>query len=393
MNASLLEPNATAPAKVMVSSLPLVYMCAFLSFLSLSLLVAKGVLAKRLAVMKHPVQIETMAYRIHLIEVAVYVLAWYSMSIGMTLFLKWFLKVWQGGFPYVLTMGTVHMAIKAVLSHLLTCKDNITIAPLAARDYWMLAVPIGIFTGADIVLSNKSLTYITVSFFTIVKSGGNVWNLLFSILLGLQQPSWALCGVVVFICTGIGMASYGTINFVLVGFLLVLSASILGTLRWVLTQFFMKRMEGSSHHTLAVVYYISPVSALLLLPVAIAVDGPGLIASKFCHDPVLFFQAFLGVTMGGTLSFFLVSVEIELVKKTSALSLGIAGNLKDVLQIVMAMAIFHDQLSPLNLSGLVVATSGLVMYSYLKSASRTNSYAVVQMDDVDVEEANDKHVK
>ncbi|OQS07209.1 Drug/Metabolite Transporter (DMT) Superfamily [Thraustotheca clavata] len=381
-----------------VSSMPLFFMCLGLSLLSLSLLVAKSILAKRVLVMKLPAQIEATTYRIHLLDVAVYVLAWYAMSIGMTLFLKWFLKVWEGGFPFILTMGCVHMGVKAVLSRILTCRNGITIAPLTPRNYWMLAVPIGIFTGADIVLSNKSLTYITVSFFTIVKSGGNVWNLLFSILLGLQKPSWKLVGVVLFICTGIGMASYGTVNFVLIGFIFVLTASILGTLRWVLTQFLMKNMDATSNHTLAVVYYISPVSALLLLPVAIAVDGQGLISSKFTHDLTLFVQASMGVILGGTLSFFLVSVEIELVKKTSALSLGIAGNLKDVLQIVMAMLIFHDQLSLLNVSGLVVATSGLILYSYLKASQRQSSssheYAVVQMEDVDVEEEIEpKHVK
>ncbi|EQC30777.1 hypothetical protein SDRG_11538 [Saprolegnia diclina VS20] len=387
--------NGTAHGRVMVSSLPLFYLCMGLSLLALSLMGAKALLLKRGVTLKQPSQIEAMAHRVHLIEVAVYILAWYSMSIGMTLFLKWFLKVWQGGFPYVLTMGTVHMAVKAIFSHLLTCKRNIAIAPLTSRDYWMLAVPIGLFTGADIVLSNKSLTYITVSFFTIVKSGGNVWNLLFSILLKLQEPSWALCGVVCFICTGIGMASYGTINFVLIGFLCVLLASILGTLRWVLTQFFMKRMTASSHHTLAVVYYISPVSALLLLPIAVVVDGPSLLASKFCHDTVLFLQALLGVLLGGTMSFFLVSVEIELVKKTSALSLGIAGNLKDVLQILMAMLIFHDKLSALNVAGLFVATTGLVLYSYIKArpSSSSPAYALVHLDDVDIEDANEMHVK
>ena len=48
-------------------------------------------------------------------------------------------------------------------------------SPFVTSRFSRLYVPIGLFTGADIVLSNLSLTFITVSLFTIVKSGGNVW--------------------------------------------------------------------------------------------------------------------------------------------------------------------------------------------------------------------------
>ncbi|CAI5741248.1 unnamed protein product [Peronospora farinosa] len=142
---------------------------------------------------------------------------------------------------------------------------------------WKLAVPIGVCTALDIMLSNMSLFYITVTFYTIVKSGGNVWNLLFSISLGHQRPSWPLVAVIVLISSGIGLASYGSAHFVLHGFVLVLAASVIGTLRWVLTQSLLQSMEDNygapRNKVLAVVYYVSPASALGLLPIALFTEA------------------------------------------------------------------------------------------------------------------------
>ncbi|EQC27222.1 hypothetical protein SDRG_14939 [Saprolegnia diclina VS20] len=61
----------------------------------------------------------------------------------------------------------------------------------------------------------------------------------------------------------------------------------------------------------------------------------------------------------------------------------------------MAMLIFHDKLSALNVAGLFVATTGLVLYSYIKArpSSSSPAYALVHLDDVDIEDANEMHVK
>lgn len=38
-----------------------------------------------------------------------------------------------------------------------------------------MIVPVGIATAGDILLSNKSLEFITMTFYTIVKSGSLMW--------------------------------------------------------------------------------------------------------------------------------------------------------------------------------------------------------------------------
>ncbi|UIZ22161.1 hypothetical protein KXD40_005161 [Peronospora effusa] len=236
--------------------------------------------------------------------------------------------------------------------------------------YWKLAVPIGVCTALDIMLSNMSLFYITVTFYTIVKSGGNVWNLLFSIFLGHQRPSWPLVAVIVLISSGIGLASYGSAHFVLHGFVLVLAASVVGTLRWVLTQSLLQSMEDNygapRNKVLAVVYYVSPASALGLLPIALFTEASDYTSSRFLLDLQLLMMSLFFIFISGCLAFVLIFIEISLVKKTSALSLGIAGSFKDVTQVLLAVFIFGDELIAINVFGLVVATCGVLFYTFIK---------------------------
>ncbi|RLN14723.1 hypothetical protein BBJ28_00015664 [Nothophytophthora sp. Chile5] len=322
---------------------------------------------------------------LHALDVSVYVVLWYAVSIGMTLFNKWFLRVWaDGGYPFATTMTCVNMFVKCLLSRVIDrcCSGgdgggatSSSMLALPSRVYWKLAVPIGLCTALDIMLSNLSLFYITVTFYTVVKSGGNVWNLLFSVCLGHQRPSWPLFAVIALISSGIALASYGSAQFVLRGFLLVLAASVIGTLRWVLTQSLLQAMDdgGSSNRhrnkILAVVYYISPASALGLLPIALYSEAGDVVTSRFVLDSNLLLLSLVFIFISGCLAFVLIFIEILLVKKTSALSLGIAGSFKDVTQVLLAVFIFGDQLIPVNVFGLVVATCGMLFYTFIKHSA------------------------
>ncbi|POM77131.1 Drug/Metabolite Transporter (DMT) Superfamily [Phytophthora palmivora] len=47
---------------------------------------------------------------LHALDVSVFVVLWYAVSIGMTLFNKWFLRVWAGGgYPFATTMTCINI--------------------------------------------------------------------------------------------------------------------------------------------------------------------------------------------------------------------------------------------------------------------------------------------
>ena len=59
------------------------------------------------------------------------------------------------------------------------------------------------------------------------------------------RPSWNLAGVVAIICTGLIMLVAGETQFNLVGFVLVMTASMLSGLRWTITQVL---LQGTDAH-------------------------------------------------------------------------------------------------------------------------------------------------
>ena len=157
----------------------------------------------------------------------------------------------------------------------------------------------GVSTGLDIGLSNYSLMLITLSFYTMCKSTTPVFLLMFAFIWGIERwaapltacagcslpaqlprastfaaavsamvashcglqramltvvqpssaalkrptvlcarrrPSWSLAGVVLVICAGLLLLVAGETRFDLVGFLVVMGASMLAGFRWTITQ-------------------------------------------------------------------------------------------------------------------------------------------------------------
>lgn len=131
----------------------------------------------------------------------------------------------------------------------------------------MQVVPNATSTGLDIGLSNRSLAYITVSFYTMCKSTVPLWLLCFAFLFRVEKPSWGLFGVMITIsggraihstpmsclpmsyareiggltlsvhfATGLLLLVAGETQFHLLGFLMVMSAALLSGFRWTVTQ-------------------------------------------------------------------------------------------------------------------------------------------------------------
>eukprot|EP00930_Biecheleria_cincta_P048326 TRINITY_DN33656_c0_g1_i1.p2 TRINITY_DN33656_c0_g1~~TRINITY_DN33656_c0_g1_i1.p2 ORF type:complete len:230 (+),score=27.52 TRINITY_DN33656_c0_g1_i1:790-1479(+) len=117
---------------------------------------------------------------------------------------------------------------------------------------------------------------------------------------------------------------------------------------------------------------MSPAATLTLLPVAIARERNEL-ATLWQIDVAA--QYFLVVLFPGFLAFLLLLVEVQLVKVTSGLTMGVFGNLKTVVTIMFAILVFHEEASPLQWCGLVVALFGMFAYSYVKKRKAANLQA------------------
>ncbi|OQR77454.1 solute carrier family 35 member C2-like [Tropilaelaps mercedesae] len=176
------------------------------------------------------------------------VLLYYSFSIGITFYQKWFIKE----FHFPLIVVTCHLVIKFILSWLCRVVSKIFVYTIFSRRARVLLpwnvyirhlAVTGVASALDIGFSNWSFEFITISLYTMTKSTCIIFILAFSLSFGLEQRRPSLIVVVCLIGVGLFLFTYQSTQFNLEGFLLVLSASALAGLRWTLAQLVMQRKE------------------------------------------------------------------------------------------------------------------------------------------------------
>ncbi|CAM9242880.1 unnamed protein product [Chrysoparadoxa australica] len=300
------------------------------------------------------------------VELLAYALLWYSISVTFTVLNKWLYSFWEGGFPFPIMPSAVHTLVKLGLSRAIYCFKPCrpVPAPLPSRVYWRFAVPIGVMTALDIMLSNWSFRFINVTFYTIAKSASLLWILMWALLLKLVPRSADLLGVVSLIVTGLFMASWGESSFSLPGLLLIFGAGFFSAGRWAVTQLF-QGYDKNSTSALTIVYHIAVPAAVAMTLPALVLEVKPWLGSKFT-EPTLLWQSLSMAVLGGAVAFLLVLVEIKLVEISSSLSMGVFGSLKEVITIIVAALSLDERPSILNIAGLGLALSGSWLYKSIR---------------------------
>eukprot|EP01041_Mallomonas_annulata_P011589 gene11589-24258_t len=304
---------------------------------------------------------------LHAILIAAFTFLWYAISVSFTIFNKWFLSEWEGGFEYPILCSTVHLSMKFVLTRLWVRCNGIHFEPVSFGVVTKIVIPIGIATAMDIMLSNVSLLHISVTLYTVVKASVVVWVFMWGVLFRLEKFRVVTFLSVLIASAGLGLAVSSHTTVSVTGLLLCLAAAASGGLRWALTQQLMVSDEYSKNVFVAI-YRFSPAAALSMMPFALIFEVFPLAHSRFVHDPKALTQALLMTVTGGFIAFALILAEVNLVRLSSSLTMGMLGQMKEVLQITLALMIFRDELHPINALGIVISLVGSAFYRYIKSS-------------------------
>lgn len=227
--------------------------------------------------------------------------------------------------------------------------------------------PCGTATALDIGLGNFSLRFISLTFFTMCKSSVLGFVLVFAFLFKLEKPTWKLCAIIIFMTVGVVLMVSGEAAFNALGFILVMSASLCSGFRWSLTQILLLRNRATSN-PFSSIFFLTPVMFLALFILAVPIEGPAAVIAGI-HDLSASKGALLGTLIllfPGGLAFLMVAAEFALLKRTSVVTLSVCGIFKEVLTISAASMTFGDELSPINVSGLVVTIASIAAYNWLK---------------------------
>jgi solute carrier family 35, member C2 len=321
------------------------------------------------------------------IQLAAYTFTWYSISVTFTIFNKWFMTSWLGGFRYPILGTCVHMAVKLALTRVWYHFADDVIHPLSPSLRNKVVIPIGVVTALDIMFSNQAFLYVTVSEYTILKSSLVIFTFFWSIWYKLDTFRVQLLCAICIICGGLSLAVYSQLqdsmgtkeerDTLLIGVIYCVSAAACGGLRWTLTQVLI-REDPQSSDVLVALYRFAPAAAVSILPFALVVDLPHLLQ----HDPVfnvasapLLVMWALGLLIiGGCIAFALIFVEVFLLQLTSSVSMGVLGQMKEILQICVSLAVFsNEHLSLGAVVGVAVSLVGAYFYRRARMAFSASS--------------------
>lgn len=305
-------------------------------------------------------------------KIALIALLYYTLSIGLTFYQKWFIKNYK--LPLLVVCG--HYVIKwlaaVTIRWLYECCATKRIR-LPLRDQLRWLMPIGICASLDIGLSNWALEYVTVSLYTMAKSSSILFIVAFSLLLKVERWRPALGLESALIAAGLFLFTWQSAQLDLTGLLLVeLAASCTGV-RWTVSQLVMQREEQAVRNPLDMVAHVQPWMMIPIIPMIAAFEGPELSYEKVffykgVEDPVLVLSLILA---GGLLAFCMEMSEYLLLVNTSGITLNIFGIFKEVVTLLLAHLINHDRLSPINSVGLVLCIGGMSLHAVARRRQRS----------------------
>ncbi|XP_017098497.2 solute carrier family 35 member C2 [Drosophila bipectinata] len=289
--------------------------------------------------------------------------------------------------PFPLAIVSYHLIVKFLLAATIRRIYKLRVGRSRVQLDWRVALrkmaPTGVASAIDIGFSNWGLALVPISLYTMTKSSTIVFILLFAIALGLEKKSWYLVSIVGLIGTGLVMFTYKSTQFNALGFFFILFASLSSGLRWSFAQFIMQKSKLGLHNPIDMIYYMQPWMIASLVPLVCAIEGPRLLlVMEDLHNHTLaeISWAWGRISVGALLAFLMEFAEFLVLCKTSSLTLSIAGIFKDICQLALAVTFKKDQLSLINVIGLVVCLAGIVCHLLHKYSTMQDSQKQQQAD-------------
>ncbi|XP_022848648.1 probable sugar phosphate/phosphate translocator At1g06470 [Olea europaea var. sylvestris] len=304
-----------------------------------------------------------------LLQTLFFILMWYTFSTFLTLYNKTLLGDHLGKFPAPLLMNTIHFTMQAVLSKAITWfwSERFQSSDMSWRDYFMRVVPTALGTAMDVNLSNASLVFISVTFATMCKSAAPVFLLIFAFAFRLESPSVKLLGIMLVISVGILLTVAKGTEFEFWGFIFVMLAAVMSGFRWTMTQILLQKEVYGLKNPLTLMSYVTPIMAISTALLSLILDPwHEFRASDYFDSSRHIARSCLLMLFGGTLAFFMVLTEYILVSVTSAVTVTIAGVVKEAVTILVAVFYFHDEFTWLKGAGLVTIIVGVSLFNWYK---------------------------
>ncbi|CAN1281841.1 Probable sugar phosphate/phosphate translocator At3g17430 [Linum perenne] len=288
------------------------------------------------------------------------VLTYFYLLIYITLSSGWVLSPKYFDFPFPITLTMIHMAFSGLVSFFLVRVFKVvTPVKMTFEIYATCVIPISAFFAASLWFGNTAYLYISVAFIQMLKALMPVATFIMAVLCGTDKARCDVFLNMLLVSVGVVVSSYGEIHFNVVGTVYQVTGIFAEALRLVLTQVLLQK-KGLTLNPITSLYYIAPCSFVFLFAPWYLLEKPGMEVTQIQFNFWIFFSNAL-CALALNFSIFLV------IGRTGAVTIRVAGVLKDWILIALSTVIFPEStITGLNITGYAIALCGVVMYNYLK---------------------------
>ena len=293
-----------------------------------------------------------------------WVFLYFAANLLLTLHNKWVLSTLQFNFPWTLT--ALHIAVSGLGAYpLLVYYYGITPAPLS-RDARIRLLLFSVLYAVNIAISNVSLAHVSLAFHQLVRSATPAFTVIMEMLFFQKTHALRIYLALIPVVVGISLATvdeFSDISFTLLGFTLTVFGVLLSCLKGIVTNVIM--VGPLKLHPLEVIWRMALPSVLQCLVFG-AVFGEWTRIPDFFIAPSGHFAIDRSgkLLANGMLAMWLNWVSFTANQKTSALTMTVAGNIKQALSIILAVYVFGSRVTAANAIGIVVALGGGAWYRY-----------------------------
>nr|AGV54730.1 sugar phosphate/phosphate translocator [Phaseolus vulgaris] len=290
----------------------------------------------------------------------VYLFIYILLSSGVILYNKWVLSPKYFNFPLPITLTMIHMAFSgAVAFFLVRVFKIVSPVKMTFEIYATCVVPISAFFASSLWFGNTAYLHISVAFIQMLKALMPVATFLMAVLCGIDKARCDVFLNMLLVSVGVVVSSYGEIHFNTVGTVYQVTGIFAEALRLVLTQVLLQK-KGLTLNPITSLYYIAPCSFVFLFVPWYLLEKPVMEVSQIQFNFWIFFSNAV-CALALNFSIFLV------IGRTGAVTIRVAGVLKDWILIALSTVIFPEStITGLNIIGYAIALCGVVMYNYIK---------------------------
>eukprot|EP01095_Lingulamoeba_sp_RSL-Kostka_P010976 TRINITY_DN404_c0_g1_i1.p1 TRINITY_DN404_c0_g1~~TRINITY_DN404_c0_g1_i1.p1 ORF type:complete len:350 (-),score=71.11 TRINITY_DN404_c0_g1_i1:187-1236(-) len=282
---------------------------------------------------------------------------WLTLNCGTTLLNKALFKLFS--FPFPVVVSLIHMIFTFTCSLITIKLFKYPTKTLTQEQHIKIALFSGLFC-ANIVVGNLGIRYATVALSQVIRAIIPGVTMILSILILSKKYTRNHVIAISIVVIGVSLATYGDLNFNVVGFVLVVVGCCLSSLKSITTSIFL--VGDLKFHPLELACRMAFYAIPQMFILSIFLGEYSKITSDFWED-YYNKELIIILCVNGTMAFLLNFSNFMFNRSTSALTVTVAGSVKNVLTILLSIVIFVTPISFINAIGTVVAITGAASYS------------------------------